>query len=155
MIKELNFLTIIDETKEMYSAIRYASLRASRVEGRVVILYTFESPDFSHWQAIENIAEEELRKEAEEKIKDYESVIMKFCQKKPKKYLMKGDRIDCILKFLESNKFVSNLILAASSSAGGPGPLISGFTGKYRTKLKVPLTIIPADLSEEEIDNMF
>ena len=68
---------------------------------------------------------------------------------------MKGDRIDCILKFLESNKFVSNLILASSSSSVGPGPLISSFTGKNRLKLKVPLTIIPANLSEEEIDNLF
>ena len=68
---------------------------------------------------------------------------------------MKGDRIDCIVRFLESNKFVSNLILAASAGPVGPGPLISGFTGKFRTKLKVPLTIIPSNLKEEEIDNLF
>ena len=155
MKKELTFLVIIDDSKEMMNALRYASLRASRVNGSVAILYTFENIDFSHWKAVENIAEEEPRYKAEEKIKEYESFILSLCENKPKKFIMKGDRIDCILKFLESNKFVSNLILAASSSAGGPGPLISGFTGKYRTKLKVPLTIIPADLSEEEIDNMF
>ena len=32
---------------------------------------------------------------------------------------------------------------------------ISGFTGKHRASLHVPLTIIPGNLSEEEIDNLF
>ena len=139
----------------MMNALRYASLRASRVNGSVAILYTFENIDFSHWKAVENIAEEESRYKAEEKIKEYESFILSLCENKPKKFIMKGDRIDCILKFLDSNKFISNLILAASASSVGPGPLISSFTGKSRLKLKVPLTIIPANLSEEEIDNLF
>jgi hypothetical protein len=32
--------------------------------------------------------------------------------------------------------------------------LISAFTGKQRSKLKVPLTIIPPNLKEEEIDKL-
>ena len=155
MKKKLNFLVIIDNSKEMFNALRYAAWRASRADGKVVILYTFESLEFSHWKAVESIAEKELKEEAEDKIKEYEALVFSICSKKPKKYIMKGDRLDCILKFLDSNKFISNLILAASSSTGGPGPLISGFTGKHRTKLKVPLTIIPGNLSEEEIDNLF
>lgn len=155
MKKELNFLVILDESDEMFDALRYASLRAARVSGKVVLLYTFEKIDFSHWKAVENIAEKESREEAEEKIKEYENFVMSLSNNKPKKYIMKGDRISCILEFLNSNKFVSNLILASSSSPVGPGPLISGFTGKYKTELKVPLTIIPANLSEEEIDNLF
>ena len=155
MKKELTFLVIIDDSKEMLNALRYATLRASRVNGTVALLATFDSIDFSHWKAVENIADKESRKTAESKMLEFESFILKISKKRPKKYIMKGDRIMCILDFLESNKFISNLILAASSSTGGPGPLISGFTGKHRTKLKVPLTIIPGNLSEEEIDNLF
>ncbi len=155
MIKELNFLVVIDDTKEMQNALRYASKRALRTNGSVVILYTFENIEFAHWQAVENIAEEEARKEAEDKIKEYESEIFSLSSKKPKKFIMKGDRIECIINFLDANKFISNLILAASSGPIGPGPLISAFTGKHRTKIKVPLTIIPSNLSKEEIDNLF
>ena len=155
MRNELNFLVIIDDTQEMYQAIRYAAMRAKRANGKVVILYTFDSLDFSHWKSVENIAEQELKEEAESKIKDYESLIFSISQNRPKKYIIKGDRITCILNFLEENKFISNFILAASSSSTGPGPLISEFTGKSRDKLNVPLTIIPSNLSEEEIDNLF
>ncbi len=155
MNKELNFLVIMDETKEMHNAMRYAALRASRVDGFVVLLATFDSLDFSHWKAVENIADKESRKTAESKMLEFESFILKISKKRPKKYIMKGDRIMCILDFLESNKFISNLILASSDEKSGPGPLIQGFTGKYRSNLKVPLTIIPSNLTKEEIDNLF
>ena len=73
MKKELTFLVIIDDSKEMLNALRYATLRASRVNGTVALLATFDSIDFSHWKAVENIAEEEFRKEAENKMKRYKT----------------------------------------------------------------------------------
>ena len=155
MQKELTFLVIIDDSKEMMNALRYAALRAGRVNGSVALLATFDSIDFSHWKAVENIADAEFREEAENKMKDFEAIILGKCSKRPKKFIMKGDRINCILEFLKYNKFISNLILACSSEKSGPGPLISAFTGKHRASLHVPLTIIPANLSEEEIDNLF
>ena len=85
MRNELNFLVIIDDTQEMYQAIRYAAMRAKRANGKVVILYTFDSLDFSHWKSVENIAEQELKEEAESKIKDYESLIFSISQNRPKK----------------------------------------------------------------------
>ncbi len=154
MDRELTFLVVLDESKEMFNALRYASQRASRADGRVAILYTFDTLDFSHWKAVEDIAEVESREEAESKIREYENYILNFTSKKPKKFIMKGDRIECIVNFLNSNKYVSNFVLAASADVAGPGPLITSFTGKHRSKLKVPLTIIPSNLSEEEIDKM-
>ena len=104
MNKELNFLVIIDETKEMHNAIRYASLRSLRVGGSVVILYTFDNIDFGHWQAVENIAEKESRDEAEERIKEYESTILTLSKRKPKKFIMKGE----IVLTPEAAKFVAD-----------------------------------------------
>ena len=152
MSKELTFLVILDDTPEMYNALRYAAQRSARSNGRVAILYTFDTLEFSHWKAVEDIAEAESREEAESKIKEYENFILKFTDKKPKKFLMKGDRVECIINFLSDNKFISNFVLASSNS--GSDTLISAFTGKQRSKLTVPLTIIPPNLKEEEIDKL-
>ena len=91
MEKEITFLVVVDESKEMFRAMRYAARRSSRNNGRVALLYTFETLEFSHWKAVEDIAEAESREEAESKIKEYENFILKFTDKKPKKFLMKGD----------------------------------------------------------------
>ena len=110
--------------------------------------------EFSHWKAVEDIAEVESREKAEEKIVEYENFVMSFTEKKPKKFIMKGDRVECIIKFLEANNFISNFVLAASEKSSPSDSLISSFTGKNRSKIKVPLTILPSSLSEEEIDKL-
>ena len=138
----------------MFRALRYAARRSSRNNGRIALLYTFETLEFSHWKAVEDIAEVESREKAEEKIVEYENFVMSFTEKKPKKFIMKGDRVECIIKFLEANKFISNFVLAASEKASPADSLISSFTGKNRSKIKVPITILPSSLSEEEIDKL-
>ena len=152
MSKELNFLVVLDDSEEMFKALKYAALRSVRTNGRVAILYTFDTLDFSHWKAVEDIAEAESRDEAESKIEKYENFVLKFTDRKPKKFIMKGDRVECIINFLSDNKFISNFVLASSNS--GSDSLISAFTGKQMSKIKVPLTIIPSNLSEEEIDKL-
>ena len=119
MEKELTFLVIVDESPEMYKALRYAALRSLRNDGRVALLYTFDKLEFSHWKAVEDIAEVESREKAELQIKDIESFLSKFTSKKPKKFIMKGDRIECITNFLKENKFISNLVLASTSEKSG------------------------------------
>jgi len=152
--KELTFLVVLDDSEEIFNALRYAAKRSARTNGRVALLYTFETLEFSHWKAVEDIAEIELREEAESKIKEYENYVNNFTNKKPKKFIMKGDRIECIINFLNANKFISNFILASSPSKSGGDPLINAFTIKQSTKIKVPITIIPPTLTEEEIDNL-
>ena len=152
MDKELVFLVVLDDSDEVSNALRYASQRSSINNGRVALLYTFETLEFSHWKAVEDIAEAESREDAESKIKEYENFILEFTDKKPKKFIMKGDRVECIINFLSDNKFISNFVLASSNS--GSDSLISAFTGKQMSKIKVPLTIIPSNLSEEEIDKL-
>ena len=155
MEKELTFLVVLDDSKEIFNALRYAARRTARTNGRVALLYTFETIEFSHWKAVEDIAEIELREEAESKIKEYENYVLNFSNKKPKKFIMKGDRVECIVEFLNANKFISNFILASSfNKSGSSDPLINAFTIKQSFKIKVPITIIPPALTEEEIDNL-
>ena len=154
MEKEIVFLVVLDDSEEMFRALRYAARRSSRNNGRVALLYTFDTLEFSHWKAVEDIAEVESREKAEEKIAEYENFVLTFTDKRPKKFIMKGDRVECIIKFLEANRFISNFVLAASMGSSSADPLIASFTGKSRSKIKVPLTILPSSLSEEEIDNL-
>ena len=42
--KELTFLVVLDDSKEIFNALRYAAQRSARTNGRVALLYTFETP---------------------------------------------------------------------------------------------------------------
>jgi hypothetical protein len=45
-------------------------------------------------------------------------------------------------------------VLAAATGGSGPGPLISALAGRYAAKLAVPMTIVPGNLSETELDRV-
>ena len=55
--KELTFLVVLDDSKEIFNALWYVAQRSARTNGRVALLYTFETLEFSHWKAVEDIAE--------------------------------------------------------------------------------------------------
>jgi uncharacterized membrane protein YfcA len=44
------------------------------------------------------------------------------------------------------------LVLAADIGAEGPGPLISNLIAQPATRLRIPITIVPGDLTIEQLD---
>src|SRR2546421_2072042 len=60
------FLVVVDETEELQIAVHYAARRAAHTGGRIALLYVIEPSELQHWVAIENLAREERREEAEE-----------------------------------------------------------------------------------------
>ena len=60
------FLVVVDETEELQIAVHYAARRAAHTGGRVALLYVIEPSELQHWLAIENLAREERREEAEQ-----------------------------------------------------------------------------------------
>ena len=151
-VRERVFLVVVDESEEMRVALRYASLRAKHVGGRVALLYVIEPSDFMHWIAIESLRQEERRTEAEALLQDLSAEVHRFTGETPVLHLREGSRRDELLKLIDEEPSISILILAASTDPSGPGPLVTALTGRFVGKLRVPVTIVPGHLSDEQID---
>jgi nucleotide-binding universal stress UspA family protein len=146
------FLVVVDETEELRVALRYAARRSMATGGRVALFYVIEPSGFGHWIAVEDLMEKEMRLQAEETLKKHSDAVMKMTGQIPALYIREGNRLDALLDLLEEEPTISILVLAASTGKGGPGPLISALAGKLNKRLHVPLTIVPGDLSDEEVD---
>jgi nucleotide-binding universal stress UspA family protein len=148
------FLVVVDESEEMRVALRYASLRAKSVGGKVALLYVIEPSDFLQWMAVENLAQEERRSEAEALLHDLSAEVNKWAGSMPVLHVREGSRRDELLKLIEEDPGISILVLAASTDPTGPGPLISALTGRFMNRLKVPVTIVPGNLTEEQLESL-
>ena len=62
------------------------------------------------------------------------------------------DRREELLKLLASDPSISVLVLGAGTGPEGPGPLISALTSRYINALRVPLAIVPGNLTDKDID---
>ncbi len=150
--KERTFLCIVDEREESSRALRYACRRAWRTGGRVALLYVIEPAEFQHWSAVGNLMQDERREEAEELVQVVAAVVQKSTGRTPVLHIREGKLNDELIALLEEGMGISVLVLAASPEVQRPGGLVPILVEKMVGRLRVPVTIVPGDLSDAEID---
>ena len=71
----------------------------------------------------------------------------------PERVIREGDPTDQILDVIDKDVDIAMLVLAANPGPEGPGPIISTMA-KTVGSFPIPVTIVPGDLSDEEIDGL-
>lgn len=146
------FLVVVDDTEEMRVALRYAARRASHTGGRVALLYVIEPGDLQQWMAVESLMREERREAAEQLLQRLSAEVGELSGSLPIVHIREGRRRDELLALLNEEPNISILVLAASTGPQGPGPLISALVGKMAGQLRVPITVVPGSLTDEQIE---
>jgi nucleotide-binding universal stress UspA family protein len=148
------FLCVVDESEELSQALHYACRRAKSTGGRVALLYVIELAEFQHWMAIGNLMQEERREHAEEMLKVISSTVQNQTGQMPIIHIREGKVREELLKLIEEEQSISVLVLGAATGPDGPGPLVSYLVTKMAGRLRVPITIVPGSLSDDEIDEI-
>jgi nucleotide-binding universal stress UspA family protein len=118
------FLAVVDETPECERAIAYASRRALSTNGVLVLLFVIEPGEAQQWLGVE-----------------------------PELVIREGSPTDEIHKLIEEDQDIAILVLAAGGAKEGPGPLVSSVAGKGAA-FPIPVTVVPASLSDEDIESL-
>ena len=147
------FLVIVDESKELDVAIRFAAKRAQSTKGGVILLNVIEQFDPQQWQSIEDIILQEARDKAQEKLQKWSKVINDLTDIVPELMVKEGVASEKIIETLEEDNAIRFLVLAAAE-ADQPGPLVSLLAGQKSGKLPTPIVIIPQGLSDDVIDDL-
>jgi nucleotide-binding universal stress UspA family protein len=148
------FLVVVDQSEEMQVALRFAARRAQHTGGRVAMLHVIEPADFQHWMTVGDLMREEARSEAEQLLQRLATRVIELTGQLPILYLREGDRRDELLKLIDEEPSIQILVLAANVGQGGPGPLVSALTGRFLSRLRIPMTIVPGNLLDEDIDSI-
>ncbi|HLS68093.1 MAG TPA: universal stress protein, partial [Kiloniellales bacterium] len=94
----------------------------------------------------------EARQEAEQLLQRTAKKVVEQVGSMPILFLRDGKQSDELMRLISEEPSISILILGASVGQGGPGPLVSSLTGKMIGKLRIPVTIVPGNLSDDDID---
>jgi nucleotide-binding universal stress UspA family protein len=148
------FLVVVDDTPELKTAIRYACLRARKTGGRVAMLHVTAQEDMQEWIGVSRLIKEESRQQAEALMQKMAAEVQKLSGAMPVLYFREGDRRDEVMKLIDEEPAISILVLGASTGPKGPGPLVQALTSKYVGKLRLPVTIVPGQLTNDDIDHV-
>ncbi|WP_185984006.1 universal stress protein [Aureimonas mangrovi] len=147
------FLAIIDDTPECGRAATYAAMRAAASGGGVVFLYVIAEGDFQHWLGVEKIMRAEAAEEADNRLARVADEMREKVGVEPELVVREGKVQEEIHKLIETDREIAILVLAASDSSEGPGPLVAAVAGRSAA-FPVPVTIVPATLTDEEIESL-
>jgi nucleotide-binding universal stress UspA family protein len=141
-------LVVVDETADCDKAVYYAARRAARIGATVILLRVIE-PSYGEigWLMVTDL----MRSEARELLTNYAQRAQDVASISPETLLCEGNAAQQILNVIQDDDDIAILVLAAGSTEIGPGALISDLArtaGAY----PIPVVIVPAHLSEKELD---
>jgi len=148
------FLVAVDDSPERAVALKYACLRARKGGGRVALLRVVEPVGLVEWAGVGVMMQEERREEAEKLLSGLGAQVQEITGALPILVIREGEVRDALLGLIEEDPRISILVLATATGGGGPAPLIAALTGRYATKLGVPMTIVPGGLDDKELDRV-
>jgi nucleotide-binding universal stress UspA family protein len=148
------FLVVVDETPELKLAIRYACVRARKTGGRVAMVHVTAPEDMQEWIGVSRLIKEESRQQAEALMQKMAAEVQKLSGAMPVLYFREGERREEVMKLIDEEPSVSVLVLGAATGPKGPGPLVQALTSKFVGKLRVPVTIVPGNLTADDIDHV-
>jgi nucleotide-binding universal stress UspA family protein len=147
------FLAIVDDTPESERAVAYASRRAQSTGGVLVLLYVIEPGDFQHWLGVEKIMRQEAEDAGQSALEAFAAKIRERLGIEPELVIREGKASEEIHKLIEEDQDIAILVLAAGAAKEGPGPLVASIAGKGAV-FPIPVTVVPLNLSDEEIESL-
>ncbi len=146
------FLVVADDSKELHQALYYAARRAATAGGEVALFRCIEPIEGQLWGGVTEIMEAE----AEKASKDLLLELSEYCEKlgapKPRTFVRKGILHEELFNLIDKEKAIRVLVLGVSTEHGNPGPLINYVINKGSNECRVPITIVPGNLTDEQID---
>ncbi|HYC67176.1 universal stress protein [Brevundimonas sp.] len=149
------FLVVVDDSPEFEAALRYTARRARSTGGHLVMLRIIpQAASDAHWAGVREEIERQTRAEAETSLNAWAAEAAERSGSTPILLIERGDPQACIRKVVGEDPDIKILVLAAGSSA--PGPLVAAVVkqGAAFTGRKLPVTIVPGELTEKEIEDL-
>lgn len=151
------FLVVADGSPEFQAALRFACRRARSTGGYVALLRVLEPAVFEHWSGVRDEIARQQREEAEAALQETAAFVQAETGLPPEFLIQEADSTrGALRRVLSDDPDIKILVLAAAVGGRGPGPLVSSIAkeGVKWGDRKVPITIVPGDLTDAEIDDL-
>lgn len=148
------FLVVIDDTEECDRAVYYASRRAARIGGGVVMLNVIETEDRNQqWLGVADIMRAEAHETANAALDRSAARANGVAGITPERAIREGDKAQQILSLIDEDEDIAVLVLAVGTGHDGPGPLVSSLS-KTAGTFPIPIALVPGHLADEDLDAM-
>jgi nucleotide-binding universal stress UspA family protein len=146
------YLVIVDDKPEADRALYFAARRAARLGNGLVTLNVIPVGETQVWMGVGDIMKAEAQANAEKLLAKAAERARAIASIEPEQVIREGVTAQEIALLIEQDEDISILILASGTGSEGPGPLVMSLTSKVGGGFRIPVTIVPGSLADDEID---
>ena len=151
---KVKFLVCVDTTDECKAALEFACLRAKNSDGSVLLLYVIEPKELQDFAGVEKIMEKEANEEATKVLSELTAKAKEDFNLKVQTVISNGKKYDQIVDLINKDKSISILVLGEAPDDMRSNDLINRFTAGLTRSINIPLTIVPGNLSREDLEKI-
>lgn len=149
------FIVVVDQTPECDRAVYYGSRRAARTSSKLVLLAVVPIDESNQqWLGVGDLMKQEGHEEAEKLLDHFSTRARNLAGIDPERVVREGIAAEEALKLIDEDEDIAVLVLAAGVGKDGPGPLVTALVGAGSATFPIPITIVPGNLSDEELDGL-
>ncbi len=104
------------------------------------------------WLGVGELMREEAHEEVQKRLDHYAARAKNLAGIEPERVIREGAKAEEVLKLIDEDEDIAVLVLAAAAGNEGPGPLVSSLAGSGSGTFPIPITIVPGNLTDEELD---
>lgn len=146
------FMVVVDKSAELRAALRFACRRALRTDGEVALFHAVPKSEFHHFASLGDLMEREARSDAEKLLQSVAGEVYRMSGRYPAFHIREGDTLEQLQAVIAADPSFSVLVLGAGAGPDGPGPIISALSGALAGRIRIPITIVPGNLTDDKID---
>ena len=147
------FLVVIDQSEECSRAAAFAAYRVRRTGGTVVLVTIIDSEDFQQFLGVGEVMRAEATEAAEALLATHLARLKKIGDVAVETAIREGRGPEAIESVIAEDKDIAILVLASHGASDGPGELVTAFaTRSGGNALRIPMTIVPGNMTDEEIE---
>ena len=147
------FLCVIDGSPEVKQAIHYTARRAKKVGANIMLLGLVAPASGGSelmWGNVKNLVDNENHSHIKESVDNFVDYVKNITGFSPMTEITEGIATDIIKRTLKDHPEIRILVLGISEQEN-PGPLIKELT-TGKTRLHIPITLVPGDILNEDIE---
>ena len=146
------FLVVADDSKELHQALYYAARRAATAGGEIALFRCIEPVEGQLWGGVSEIMEAETEQASKVLLQELSDYCEKLGAPKPRTFVKRGILFEELFKLINNENSIRVLVLGVSTESGNPGPLVNYIIHNGSNECRVPITIVPGNLSDNQID---
>jgi len=150
----VNFLVCVNAEKYSEVALHYAAVEAKKHKGMVTILHVIEPIDYQTLGSIAAKMRQETLDDAENLLNKLAAKVVVWSGITPVFMVKEGLIENEIIATVEQEKGISAIVMGVASDSSVKSKIIPPVVSALGSKLKMPMIIVPGNMTNKQIDNM-